>query len=166
MKKMKKNDGLFHYILSLLKQKPYARRFVIAAISFGLLYTFLYGIWKVPGIDFGIERMTELGIADYAYLAIISVLTGVLFALMKFERAEKSAKLTGAGGFLTSLFAGVCPACQGVNILAVGSTIFSIPLVFLVPYIGLLQILTVLILGFAVLLKANSIYTKVCITCV
>ncbi|MBI4174701.1 MAG: hypothetical protein HY517_03575 [Candidatus Aenigmarchaeota archaeon] len=159
--------GMFSFVLGVIGQKTYAKRFVIAAALFGLLYTFLYGLWRVPGIDFGINRVSEAGIVDYTYLLLITVFTGLLFALMKYERKEslESSKLAGTGGFAASIFAGVCPACQGITILAAGSTVLSLPLAFLVPYLGLLQIITILILGMAVFLKVNSVYTNTCISC-
>ncbi len=155
------------YVIGILRQPMYTKRLAITTIIFFVVYSFLYGIWRIPVVDFGINRMTEVGIVDYTYLLIISILTGTIVSLFKFEKMQniKSSKLAGGGGFAAAIFAGVCPVCQGIQVLALGSTIASIPLVFLVPYIGLIQIITIFILGLSLYLKSNTIFNQTCIAC-
>ncbi len=162
------SGNFISHTIGIIKQPLYVKTFAISAILFGILYTFLYGLWKIPVIDFGINRFSAVGVLDYAYLLLITAITGLMFALFKFERNQSiksGSKLSGGGGFLAGIVSTICPACQGVSIAALGGTVAIIPLAFLVPYIGLIQLITVLILGFALYLKANSIYTQTCITC-
>lgn len=162
------SGNIISHTVGIIKQPYYAKTFAISALLFGILYTFLYGLWKIPVIDFGFDRFSAVGILDYTYLIIIAVVTGVMFALFKFERVQhvKSGSKAGLGGSgLAGFVSAICPVCQGITITAFGGTIAALPLAFLVPYIGLIQVMTILILGFALYLKANSIYTQTCITC-
>lgn len=165
--KSSKSGNVFAYIINIIKQPLYTKTLVLSFIAAGILYSFLYGLWIIPVIGFGINRMSEVGIIDYAYLFLISLLTGALFSLYRFEKTQnmKSSKLAGGGGFASAIFAGICPVCQGIQILALGSTVVSIPLAFIVPYLGLIQIITIFLLGFAFYLKADSVFTQTCTTC-
>lgn len=176
--KQKKGDGedasLIHtqniisYTTGLIIQPRYAKTFAISAILFGILYTFLYGLWKIPVVDFGINRFSAVGILDYTYLLLIIVFTGLMCVLFRYERNQaikSGSKLSGGGSLLAGVVSTICPVCQGVSIAALGGTVAAIPLTFLVPYIGLIQLMTVLILGFALYLKVNSVYTQTCIAC-
>ncbi len=163
----KKSDNFISYTINILSQPIYAKTLATMTIVFAIVYSFLYGLWRIPVIDFGINRMSEVGLIDYMYLFLISILTATILSLSKFEKTQniKSSKVEGSGSVLAAIFAGICPVCQGIQILALGSTIVSIPLAFLVPYLGLIQLITLLILGFAVYLKSNVIFTKTCISC-
>ncbi|MBI2578859.1 MAG: hypothetical protein HYW26_04055 [Candidatus Aenigmarchaeota archaeon] len=162
------SENVVLHTIGIVKQPLYAKTFATSAILFGILYTFLYGLWRIPVIDFGFNRFSAVGILDYAYLLIITAITGLMFALFKYERVQhvKSGSKAGLGGSgLAGIVSAICPVCQGITITALGGTIATLPLAFLVPYIGLIQLMTVLILGFALYLKANSVYTQTCITC-
>ena len=162
------SENIISHTIGILKQPLYAKTFAVSAILFGILYAFLYGLWKIPFIDFGFSRSSAVEILDYAYLLIITAMTGLMFALFKYERVQhvKSGSKAGLGGSgLAGIVSAICPVCQGITITALGGTIAALPLAFLVPYIGLIQLMTVLILGFALYLKANSAYTQTCITC-
>lgn len=162
------SKNIFTNTLDIVKQPLYTKTFALSATLFGILYSFLYGLWKIPIVDFGINRFSSVGTLDYTYIILISFITGLMFSLIKYERIQstKSGFKAGAGG---GLFAGIvsaiCPVCQGISIAALGGTIATLPLAFLVPYIGLIQFITVFILGFALYLKANSIFTQTCVTC-
>ena len=161
------SENIVSHAIGIVKQPIYAKTFAISAILSGILYTFLYGLWKIPVIDFGFNRFSAIGVLDYAYLLLITAITGLMFALFKFERNQsiKSGSKFIGGGFTAGIVSAICPVCQGITITALGGTIAALPLAFLVPYIGLIQLMTVLILGFALYLKANSVYTQTCITC-
>ncbi|MBI4095985.1 MAG: hypothetical protein HY438_03935 [DPANN group archaeon] len=162
------SENAISHAIGIVKQPLYLKTFVISALAFGILYSFLYGLWRIPAIDFGINRMSAIGITDYAYLFMVTAAAGLMFALFRYERVQntRSGSKAGLGGAaLAGIVSTVCPACQGIAIIALGSTAASLPLAFLVPYIGLIQMMTVLILGFALYLKANSVYTRTCITC-
>ena len=158
----------FVHTIEIVKQPIYIKTFGLTALISLVLYSFLYGLWKIPIIEFGINRFSTVGILDYLYLVLISVLTGLLFTLFKYERLQSiksGSKLAGSGGLFAGIVSAVCPVCQGVSIAALGSTVALLPLAFLVPYIGLLQIVTIFILGFSLYLKADSIFTQTCIAC-
>lgn len=159
--------SVLSYAAGVMRQRTYLKTSVLAAVLSGSVYTFLYGLWRIPVIGFGIDRMSAVGVLDYAYLFLIALLTGGLFALFRSGKTQNiaSSKIAAGGGFVSAIFAGVCPACQGIQILALGSTIMSIPLAFLVPYLGLLQVVTIFILGFGFYLKANSMYVQTCLGC-
>lgn len=161
-------EGMLTHTINILKHPRYLKTFVVSALAFGILYSFLYGLWILPVIEFGINRFSAVGITDYAYLLLISIMAGMMFALFKYEKIQsiKSGSKAGMGGTgLAGIISAICPACQGISIVALGSTVAALPLAFLVPYIGLIQLMTVLILGFALYLKANSVFTQTCITC-
>lgn len=163
-----KPDNVITHTLGIVKQPLYTKTFLTIFISFGILYSFLYGLWKIPVIEFGFNRFSAIGILDYAYILLISTFTGLIFSLMKYEKNKRvnlDSKLAGGGGALAGIVSAMCPVCQGITITALGSTVTTLPLAFLIPYIGLLQLMTVLILGFALYLKANSVFTQTCITC-
>ena len=162
------SKNIITHTVGILKQPLYTKTFVVTTILFGILYTFLYGLWKVPIIDFGFNRFSNIGILDYAFLVIISLIAGSVFSLMKYERSQSiksGSKAAGGGSLLAGIISAICPVCQGISIAALGSTVAIAPLAFLVPYIGLIQIITIFILGFAFYLKADSIFTQTCITC-
>lgn len=144
-----------------------AKTLAISVAAFAVLYTFLFGLWKVPGIEFGFTRMSEITAFDIFYLILISSMAGALVTLVRHKIAEaKTSKLTTSGSVFAAFVSAVCPVCQGVTIAALGSTIAFLPLAFLAPYVWLLQLVTIFILSFSVYLTSNSIYTKTCTSCV
>lgn len=151
--------------MDIVRRSPYAETLALGVLASWVVYSFLYGLWKIPFVEFGIDRMSEVGTIDYAYLLVISLLTGVLISLGRFEKAQgmKSSSAEKAG-FLAAFFGGICPACQGIQVLALGSVVLWIPMEFLVPYIGLMQVMTVLLLGFALYMKAGRVFNQACIT--
>ncbi len=163
-----KSDNVIMHTLGIVKQPRYTKTFAVAFILSAILYSFLYGLWKIPAIEFGINRLSAVGILDYLYLILISALAGLLFTLFKYGRMQSvksGSALAGGGGLFAGIVSTVCPACQGISIAALGGTVAALPLAFLVPYMGLIQFITIFILGFALYLKANSIFTQTCISC-
>ena len=163
-----KSGNVIMHTLGIVKQPRYTKTFAAAFILSAILYSFLYGLWKIPAIEFGINRLSAVGILDYLYLILISALAGLLFTLFKYGRMQSvksGSTLAGGGGLFAGIVSTVCPACQGISIAALGGTVAALPLASLVPYIGLIQFITVFILGFALYLKANSIFTQTCISC-
>ncbi|MBI4170964.1 MAG: hypothetical protein HY514_04665 [Candidatus Aenigmarchaeota archaeon] len=157
---------IFSYTIGILKQRKYAKLSAISILAFGILYSFLYGFWQIPAVQFGFVRMAEITVIDIVYVALISVMAGLLVSLLKYKVDDASgSKLGGLGGVFAGFVSTVCPACQGITIAALGSTVAAIPLGFLVPYLWILQIITIFILGLSLYLTSNSIYTKTCISC-
>ena len=147
--------------------KDNIKTFLASVAILGILFTFLYGLWKIPIIDFGFHRMAEIGIVDILYIIAITAMAGILMVLMrqKIRLDPKSSKLGGTGGLFVGFVSAVCPVCQGITIAALGGTIAFIPLGFLSSFVWILQLVSLFVLWIAVYLNSLSIYTKTCITC-
>lgn len=148
--------------------KEYKQYFIIGFIVLLVVYSFLYGIWRIPVIDFGINRQTEIGFLDYLFIIIIAILSSLFFIFLRYERhngfaSHSATGITGVG--VTGVVSTICPVCQSIAFVGLGSTFLDIPTGFLTPYLGLLKILTVGLLGLGVFLKADSIYNKNCRLC-
>ncbi|MEK6922222.1 MAG: hypothetical protein AABX08_00295 [Nanoarchaeota archaeon] len=160
-----KKENVFSTIFNILKQGK--KNFFILLIISLLFYSFLYGLWKIPIVNFGINRLSNIGISDYLFVFVISLLISFFFSLFLYERKEKLRSESYFGGFsggFVALISGVCPVCQSIALVAFGSTLLSIPTTFLTPYLGFLKFSSVVLLGLAVYFKADSIYTKTCKT--
>lgn len=146
----------------------YRNFFIGSFILFLLLFSYLYGLWKIPFIDFGIHRMTDVTAWDYLYLAFVSLLLSILLTLGKYEkitRMHSESKYLGKGsGIFAGLVAATCPVCQGIVFAALGSTILTIPLGLITPYINFFKVASAALLALAVFFRADSIYTKTCPT--
>ncbi len=165
--KSQKKDTLLSHTVSVLVENKL--RILITMGIFAIIYTFLYGLWKIPIIQFGINRTSEVGFVNYLFVFVISILMSVFIVLWKHERKHKitSASSVGStGGGFAGVVSAICPVCQSIGIVGLGSTLLNIPTAFLTPYLGILMILSVGILVLAVVLKADSIYTKSCRSCV
>ncbi|HLE07457.1 MAG TPA: hypothetical protein VI933_02425 [archaeon] len=137
--------------------------FASAVLVSAVILSFLAGMFLIPGIDFGFMRMSPFALTDVLYIAVASVLIGGLVALYKYKISEvKLDKKAGFGGGLAGAVAAVCPVCQGVNVIAAGSTIASASLGFLIPYLAYIQFASLALLGFGFYSTTNSIYTGVC----
>ena len=162
-----RQKGLTKNTLDILKKSK--KTFLITFFISGISYAFLYGLWKIPILDFGFNRMSSISFFDYLFLAIISALTSIFFVLWEYERIMNLASNTAVGAVGTS-FAGLttalCPVCQGVVIAALGTTVLSIPLSFLVPYLSFIKVFSAGLLGFGVFLKAQNIHTQKCSGCI
>src|SRR3989338_9869400 len=137
-------------------------------LGFLVVYSFLYGLWQIPLINLGINRMNEASFFDYFYMLGVTALVSVFLVIWRLENKEnkKSNNYAGAvGGGFAAVIAGVCPVCQSLGIIALGSTLLTIPTAFLVPYLGIVKTLTVGLLGLAVFVKADSINKGECEMC-
>ena len=159
---------IFKYNSSILKQSGY-REFVIGStLLLFVLFSFLYGMWRIPVIDFGIVRMTPIEISDIIYLVATVSLLGILVTLLKYRIDAVPLKAKGTGGIsglLAGFIAAVCPVCQTLSVAAFGATIASIPTGFLVPYVGLIRVASLAALAFGLYSVAYSLYTKTCPYC-
>jgi len=165
-KKSPDKQNTFSHTFGILKQRKYAKLSLVSIAAFGMLYSFLYGIWQIPILQVGIMRMSAITLVDVAYISIISVLAGLMVALLKYKTDSKSASgMAGAGGIFAGAVSTVCPVCQAVTFMALGSSAAIIPLGFLIPYLWVLQIAAIFILGLSLYMVSNSIYTKTCISC-
>ncbi len=158
------SDGLVSGAYKILKNDwMYFLKVGLIAI---IIYSFLYGIWKIPFFGFGLGRMSRVGFVDYLFLIAVTFFVSTLFTLSKYEREKKlrnDAKVMGVSASgLAGFVSAACPVCQGVTIAALGSTIFTIPLGFLVPYLGFIQVASLGLLGLAVFFKADSVFTRTC----
>lgn len=165
----KNNDDVFKAVFG---DKKYLRKFIIATLSFLVLYTFLYGFWTIPVIQFGINRLSPAVIIDYLFVGVIVFLSALFVTLFLYERERRlssgfssPSSLGGVGSGIAGFLAAVCPVCQSIAIVAFGSTILNIPLAFLIPYLGVLKIVSVGLLGLAIVVKADSIATGNCLAC-
>lgn len=165
--KKQKEIGFWGAIIEALSEKRYTKKFIIASVLFVLIYAFLYGFWKIPIINFGFNRMSAVGLTDILFILTISPLSGLLITLYLYERAilfGSSLGMGGVSGGVAGFVSAVCPVCQGIVLVAFGSTLLSIPTLALLPYLGLLKLFSLGLLSFAVILKADSIKNKKCPT--
>lgn len=139
----------------------------VAFVAF-IVYSFLYGVWKLPFLDFGIARMSGVTIFDYLFLLGVSLAVALLFTLGKREKAlnlrHDSRTLSAGSGTLAGVISAACPVCQGITIAAFGSTLFNVPLGILVPYLGFIKVGSLALLGLAVFFKADALRTRTCPT--
>ncbi len=163
----KKEAGLFANTLEVVQKEQ--RLFWLSALAFLILYSFLFGLWRIPLIDFGLNRMDAITFLDYLFLLALSILAAIFVTLWRYEHREKISSHSGVGGVAgasTALFSAICPACQGIAVIGLGTTLLNIPTAILVPYLGILKIFSLGLLGLGVVLKAESIHTKKCTFCV
>lgn len=160
------SDSLFTTIRDMLKEHK-GFFFKMVFILF-VVYTFLYGMWKIPLLGFGINRLSRVTFADYVFVVTITALAALFITFWRYERKHHlSSNSRGGvvGGSAAGIISTICPVCQSIGIVGLGTTFLNIPTSFLSPYLGILKILSVGILGLGVFLKADSIHTKACRTC-
>lgn len=163
---MKKKENLLKHTWSIIKSNK--KFFLILFAGAIVLYSFLYGLWKIPFIGFGIDRMSLVGAGDYFFILGISALISLFVILWGHERKnhiQSNAVIGTTGGGIAAFAAGICPACQGIVLVALGATFLSIPTAFLVPYLGLIKTFSIGLLILVVYIKADNLYTKTCKTC-
>ena len=167
LKKEKKENVLLTSV-EILKQKESKKVFLISMAIFLVVYSFLYGFWKIPLIDFGINRMSAVGFFDYLFVITVIILTSLFLSLFLYGRRNKIASessIGGVGGGFAGFVGAACPVCQSIGIVAFGSTLLNIPTAFLTPYLGFLKVASIGLLGMAVYFKADSIHSKKCAAC-
>ena len=144
----------------------YRNFFIGSLILVLLLFSYLYGLWKIPFVDFGFDRMSAVTLWDYLFLVVVSLLLAVLLTLGKYERVahlQCGSKYLGKGsGVFAGLVAAACPVCQGIVIAALGTTFLTIPLGLFTPYLNFLKVASLALLSLAVFFRADSICTKTC----
>ena len=165
-KSKEKKENLFEYNCKIIIED---KKFLFLLFT-GLfvIYSFLYGLWKIPVLGFGINRLSVVGLSDYLFLFGTSALISIFIVLWRRERkshVQSLASVGVAGGGLAALLAGICPVCQSIGLVAFGTTFLNIPTTFLIPYLGILKTISIGLLILAVYLKADSVYTKTCKTC-
>ena len=159
-------QGVLSNTAGILRQRKYTKIAAISILGFAVLYSFLYGLWQIPVLQIGFDRMTEVTLVDVTYVVLISVMSGLLVSLLRFKINEADgSKMVGIGGIFAGVVSTACPVCQGITFIALGSTVAAIPLGFLIPYLWVLQIATIFILGLSLYLTSSNIYAKTCISC-
>ena len=116
-----KKENLLSTSLKALKQKESKKILLISIIISLVAYGFLYGMWRIPIVDFGINRISPIGFSDYLFVIIVSFLVSLFLTLFLYEKREKIASTSsvgGIGGGFAGFFAAVCPACQSVGLVA------------------------------------------------
>jgi len=163
-----KKESTLSTSVEILKQKKSKKILLISLATFLVIYTFLYGFWKIPIIDFGINRLSGIGFFDYLFVIAVSVLTSIFLSLFLYEGRSKlasSSAIGGVGGGFAGFVGAICPVCQSVGIVAFGGTLLNIPTAALNPYLGFLKFVSIGLLGMAVYFKAGSIHSKKCKSC-
>ena len=163
-----KKTGIFTHTVNIIKDKDNYLTLLIVFFTALIIYTFLYGLWTIPIIGFGFNRMSEVKVTDYIYILAASLMVALLITLIKFERSQKiksGTAFTTTSSTMAGIISAICPSCQGITILALGSTVFNIPTRPLIPYIGIMQLAAVGLLALALYLKIDSTYTNTCPTC-
>ena len=165
--KIKKEETLLSSTRkALLEDKKY---FLLLSLGIFVIYTFLYGVWKIPVIQFGINRLSAMTFADYLFITAITILAAAFITLWRYERKHHVGSHSAVGGFgggIAGVVAGICPVCQSIGIVGLGATLFNIPTAFLSPYLSIIKVFSLGLLGLAVFLKADSIHTKACRSCI
>ncbi|MBS3079983.1 hypothetical protein J4221_00770 [Candidatus Pacearchaeota archaeon] len=163
---LEKKESLFEYNYNIIKKD---KKFLfILFIGLFVVYSFLFGLWKIPIVNFGINRLSAVGMWDYLFLSGTSALISVFVVLWRHERKSQVQSLATvgvAGGGLAAFLAGICPVCQSIGLVAFGTTFLNIPTTFLTPYLGIFKTISIGLLVLAVYLKADSVYTKTCKDC-
>ncbi|GEM_PF-7028226 len=162
---MKKILNMF----KIVKTRKYFKIFLISLAIFAVVYTFLYGIWQIPLLDIGFNRAEQAGIFDYFYIISVTFLSSLLITVIKYEKNEKihgKKRFFAIGGALAGFVSAICPICQGIAIFGFSGTfVAALPLSFVIPYIFVIQIASLVILLIALYLKINNIYTLKCLGC-
>ena len=82
--KNKEANGVLKHSIEIIKDN--LKNLVIIAVIILVSYSFLYGIWRIPVIDFGISRMTAVSVFDYLFIFLIAVLSSILIVLFIYEK--------------------------------------------------------------------------------
>lgn len=165
-KSKNKKEGLFEYNYKIVKSNK--KFFFLLFVGLFVVYSFLFGLWKIPLINFGIKRLSAVSLWDYLFLFGISALVSLFVLLWRHERKshiQSSAAVGITGGGIAAFLAGICPVCQSIGIVALGTILLNVPTAFLTPYLGIFKIISIGLLVLAVYLKADSVYTKTCKIC-
>lgn len=163
-----KKESMLSTSINILKEKENKKTLLLSAAIFLVVYSFLYGFWRIPIVDFGINRTSPIGFFDILFVIVVAILTSIFLSLFLYERRNKlasSSSIGGVGGGFAGFVGAICPVCQSLGIVAFGSTLLSIPTAFLVPYLGFLKFASIGLLGMAVYFKAESIHSKKCPAC-
>ena len=104
-----KKESMLSTSINILKEEENQKNFFRSVAIFLVAYSFLYGFWKIPIIDFGINRTSAIGLFDYLFVIAVAVLTSIFLSLFLYERRNKLASASSlasessiggvAGGF-------------------------------------------------------------------
>jgi len=123
------------------------------AVSLAAMVVFGAPTGLLPNPLFG--RMIPSTILDYVFLALTSLLLGAYVALHLYAKAadRKPTTVSAYGGLLGGIMAFGCPLCNKVFVLAIGT---SSILNYIEPYRPILGMISVVVMGAAVYLKAKT----------
>src|SRR3972149_12240339 len=91
-----KKEGIWKYNLSIIKSNK--EFFLLLFAGLFVIYSFLYGLWIVPLIGFGISRMSAVGISDYLVVFGASAFISLFVTLWRYEKREHAANSNGLVG--------------------------------------------------------------------
>src|SRR3989344_8000766 len=87
--KEEKKENILSNTINIPKQEESKKICLIAITIFLVIYSFLYGLWRIPIVDFGINRESSIGFFDYLFVIAVSALISVFLALFLHERRNK-----------------------------------------------------------------------------
>ena len=70
--KEEKKENILSTSIEILKREESKKILLISITAFLIVYSFLYGFWKIPIIDFGINRLSGIGFFDYLFVIAVS----------------------------------------------------------------------------------------------
>ena len=115
------SESMLSTSINILKDEENKITLFRALIIFLVVYSFLYGFWKIPIIDFGINRTSPIGAFDYLFVIAVAVLTSIFLSLFLYERRNKLAlasslasesSIGGVAGGFAGFVGAICPVCQ------------------------------------------------------
>ena len=158
------SKGIVDHTLKILRKN--IKTTIIAVALFGFLYTFIYGLWFIPGIDLGFHRDSGVTVFDWIYIPLVSIMSGFLASLMKYKlNTAKTTAIGGVGGIVAGLGAASCPVCQGITLAAFGGNVAFLSFGDFSPFVWIFQASAIFILWISLYLTANNVYTNTCTTC-
>ncbi|MBI2148916.1 hypothetical protein HYU23_04500 [Candidatus Woesearchaeota archaeon] len=168
MKNSITKKNIFTYSFEIVSNSKNYKIFLLVFAIALIIYSFLYGVWKIPVVDFGINRMSPITLWDYLFIFTTSLIIATMIILIRHEKisqVKSSLAFSNTPTAIAGVVAAVCPTCQGIAIIALGSTVFNIPFGPLIPYLGIIKLVSFGLLLLVLYLKMDSIYNDTCISC-
>ncbi len=162
---MRATGKILSNVSHVIRQPKYAAIAVMTSGVVAFIYSLAYGMISIPFV-FANLRMTPLQLTDYLFIMISSAVIGIILSLSVYSRDKKNlaGKSISFASFGAGFVGAVCPVCLGLNLLVFG-TIVTTPLLWLIPYIGWVQVAVFALLGGSFWLSARNAYDNYCLSC-
>lgn len=164
--KKHKNDTdykqIYKNVIETFKEDNNLLILAISALGFLLLYTFFYGLWVFPIIDFGFWKTTPFSFTDGLYVVSASLLSGAMIPLYMQAKKNNTTKGIFSAGIFGGAFGVFCPACLGINLLFLGNVTTITSTLFL-PFLKWIQAASVSLLAFGLWNMSKGIECKTCV---